>query len=846
MQTASPYFRDFARAQIKTAAAFALCQLPTPDGSRVASQFILPDLSSIRLIRNQDLSSDSCSFAFPDNSHNFSPLNRSSNYGAAFAPGKIDNKFAVFMGFRGSNFTAKDSFSFNDKSMLLKFTGFCETDSNMSSPNGNAKTVSLLDLNKQFRFPVYDTFPHVLYGNQQLSYFDPNYNLKNTTNDLQTWECDAKMFTHSTNDLIYGSSHVDPAVYIDVTGGANPQGTPLVSSAYTFDYQNGIVYLNNPVPSQTIVSLAGNPTYMSPENMIYHLLVNYANWDKNFLNLNPSGVLLPQYQCDNKVMWECLKDIANLTNPRFLPWVIWTDEAGVLNFYETRIDGPPVKTYLDEKEIFSQNIEFSSRSLRTVVRADATVTTLSGDQPITSLAYNVKSINDYGQTEPLTISPDITKNVRHLSIPQAISYLNLLTASVLSQVSRPDLTLQLEVWPDPSLQISDKIRVRSKKTGIDRLFLITGIEEDADPSGSYKQKLTVDEYYDSVNYMMGIPAGVSSTGQASTLQVPPPAVSLIDSIRIGTGVGMFAFQGGQYSSDRMTGDQIVPIWDVTQSYSGVHFDVYLNSLPATSNPSRNAGGSTPQYSYTNLPPGYGWNAERNSSNQTVYYVQNDNNGNVLYVGPDSVFYKYPQHSAQYDYRIRPSDLSYTWTPTGNIALATALGGSQSYIGQAATVYLWSWWYLNLDSDLGSGKYNRLVQRVNMTSYGMAPSGGIPLPYITPGPSVIPMPATSGQWVVSSWHGAPGPDYTATVNRSYLYGNIVVGATDTTRPPGGFEFCQPFQGDLTKLGVGFGAQLVGRPHHYVGYEKVTRGHYCVYVVNSNGATQFLRLPFDLYL
>lgn len=848
MQTASPLFQEFARAQIQTPAALAMVQYPTPGGDSVQSQIILPDISSVTVSRNQDLSSDACTIGFPDDAFDYSPLNPNSKYGALIRPGNVDTKILLFLGFRGSNFHNTPQFSFNDRSMLLKFTGFVETDSQQFQQLMNNKQLSLLDLNKQFRFQIYDTFPHPIYGDQTLSYYDPNYNLKCIDGAGAIWQCDARMFTASYNDYIWGSSHVTVNVFIDETGGDQPQANPLPFSAYSFDYANGIVFLNQAVNPQSAVSLAGNPTYMSPENMIKHILVNYAQWSPDFLDLDSSGILLPQYQANNQDCWTILNDIANLTNPRFLPWVLWTDEAGVIHFFETRADGPPVKTFLDERDIFSTDYEYSSRQLRTVVKADATVSTAEGDQPITSLAYSVEDVNKYGMTEPLTISADIVKNVRQLSIPQAVSYLNMLTASVLSQFSRPQLNLTVDVWPDPSIQISDKVRIRSKKTGVDKLFLVTGIQETADPTNQYKQQLTLQEYYESVNYMMGIPAGVSNSGsEAATLTTPPPAVSVIDSVRIGTDVGTFAFQGGQYARDVSTGDQIIPIWDIGKTGAGVHFDIFLNSLPATASPTQSATPAT--YSYTNLPPGYNWQSEKNSANQLVWYDRADGLGNTLYVGPDSIFYKYPTPPSPTDYHITGNQSAYTWVPVGASSIP-ATGQPQTYLGQSATVWVWSWWYLNLDTTIGSGKESRFVQQLYPDSY-MPPATGVLIDLVGSlagfGGTQVPMSPDYGQWLTTKWTSGPGLDTLSGRHPSFFYSDIVVGCTDITTPPGGFQFCQPYSGYQTKVGVAFGNVIPSSPvPSYVGFEKVNRGHYCVYAINSNGATQFLRIPFDLYL
>jgi hypothetical protein len=259
----------------------------------------------------------------------------------------------------------------------------------------------------------------------------------------------------------------------------------------------------------------------------------------------------------------------------------------------------------------------------------------------------------------------------------------------------------------------------------------------------------------------------------------------------------------------------------------MHFDVFFNSLPgATASPT--AANATPQlYSYTNLPPlSSPWTSETESgSGVKVYYIpHNTSDGYTYYVGPDSIFYRYNHGGG--DYHITAGDMNSTWVPSGNTG-PVYTGNNQSYSGQAVKTYMWQWWYLCLDSNLGQGKFNRPFMRVNPGQDG----------------AVNNVPATGGLWVPNSWSGPAGPMYDVNF-RTGLYGNLVANVSNYTYPPAGFIGADIMNdGHLT--GVAFGTQAPNGVT-YVDYRKKTKGHYCVLAMNSNGARQFLRIPFWLAL
>jgi hypothetical protein len=102
MQTVSPQMAAFIRANIKTPTVYVKVQLPSADGSRVNSQFILSNVTSMKLTKNQDASADTCGISIIDDAGDYSPINPTSKYGAAFAPGVIDTKFIIYTGFRSN------------------------------------------------------------------------------------------------------------------------------------------------------------------------------------------------------------------------------------------------------------------------------------------------------------------------------------------------------------------------------------------------------------------------------------------------------------------------------------------------------------------------------------------------------------------------------------------------------------------------------------------------------------------------------------------------------------------------------------------------------------------------
>jgi hypothetical protein len=832
--------QDFVNQKVQSPVALVMVQLPTSNGEYAASQIILPRPLQVTITRDLDPSADVAQVVFADDTADMFSSNPTGVYTPIFQPGLIDNKFIIYMGLEGCNYPNQSNFVPYNRELLQKFTGYLEVDENVQNSGLIAKTISLIDLTKQFRFPVNDSYPHPIYGNQTLQFFDPTYNLTpiNPSGGTATqWQCDGRMFTLSSAGPVYGSTHIDPDVYIDTTGGGSPASAPLsktgytvnsttsilTCSNYTFDYRNGYLTLTTAVPVGSVVSMAGNPTYMSPESMISRMVVGLASWSPNFLELDASNVLLPMFLGNGQSIWTCIQTIAAMTNPRFLPWQIWADENGFLRFFEQRVDGPPTETFLEGANCLTSDWTNSARNLRTVVRADATVTDPAGDQPVVSIAYDLNNINLYGQTETLEMATAVTQNASHFSISQAASYLNGLTTALLGQVSRPILTCQADLWPNPARQPGDKIYYKDPRVGMDRQFIITQMTEQVSQK-QHTHSATLTEYYDTVNYMMGIPAGTAGDGLAQDSTTPPPAQAVIGSVRLGNGSGLaYPYSDGSQNVDD-SNNAIYPIW--YPSAGAMHFDYFLNTIPSV--PVSGTGQTFGPYNYANLPPRYGWTASTNTAGTTVYYGTAPSGdlssppltaGWTTYVGPDSVFYAF-SHAPPFN---ATTDLTAYWTPPGNTKSPT-FGGGYGYAGQATTAYTWAWWYLCLDSNLGTGKYNRPIQRINASQDGVG----------------ISVPSTGGVWKTNSWTSPPGP----LNGSSYYYGQNVVGITDYYTTPTGFVGAN-VMGDGVHLGVAYGS-TVPNGAYYKNYQKMTRGHYCLYAANNLGQTSFLRIPFFVAL
>lgn len=885
-------FIDLMSQKSQSPVAALLCQTATVDGSHAATQTLLPKILSYRLILNEDAQSNVCSLTFTDDISEYMSTNPNGKYAKLFQPGIIDNKFAFYTGFEGCNFPWPNANTFipYNRRLINKFTGFIETDANQNQGFKVHKTLSLISLTKQFRFPVNDTYPHPLYGDQTLSFFDPTYNLTplnptgvSTTSSTAVspgwntitigsvtgvavgqsmivgtggsaetvqitavsgstvtgffvnshsgtysvniaqagtatqWQCIGRMFTQSKNDLVYGSSHIALAVYADDTGGSSPSNTPINPSNYSFDYSNAVVTFTSGHPSNAVVSLAGNPTYMAPEVMIKKILVELAGWSTKFLSLDTSNVLLPQFVAGGRTVWDCLKIIAGQTCPRFLPWTIWCDENANLKFYESRVDGPPVKTFLQGHNLIVVGYENSARQLRTVVRADGAVFVNNGspqasEQPVVSIAYNLGDIIKYGQTEPLSLSKDVVQNARPLTVVTAMSYLNMMTASTLAQVSRPILSANVQIWPDPTLQPGDKIDIQQDSIGMTKSFIIKQKQEEGQGKVT-KDILNVEEFYDSVNYSIGIPSGVSTTLAQASL-TPPPSLPIIGAIRMGSGIHKtYPIQNGAYTV-LPNGDQLLPEWYVSEG--SMEFDYFINSNPASASTTLTQPQSN--FDYYHLPAGYGFTATTDPvTGDRVYYGVDPGDGKTVYVGPDSVFYKFA-HAAP----ITTADLSSIWVPPGNTA-PLGIGGSQSYTGQTSTVYVWDLWYACLDGNGGTGKFFRPIQRINPSNDAVAQS----------------ISASGGLWVTQNWTTAPGP-----TSSSKYYGNLVLGCDNHTTLPSGAVTAN-VMGDGTQVGVAYGSNVAANTT-YVNYQKRTKCHRIIFACNNLGQRQMLRIPFWLIL
>ena len=874
---------------------FAVGQLPNvlgiagiDPGGLATTQLVFPNVLTYRISRTQDQTSDTCTLTFADDQAKYLSTNRFGTRGKFWYPGPINKTIGFYLGYKGPINSGKPNFQDYVIDSALQFTGYVETDASAQSTFTLDKTVTLNDLTSQFKFQVYDTFPHALFGDQTLSYFDPTYNLTpigNPNNNGQVdgvvWQCDGRMFTTSSNDPVWGPTNMAIECFVDTTGNT-PQNTSCGTASvpqfpdkighctnYSFDYADGTVtftntFLNNKgfsggLPLHSNISLQGNPTYMAPEVMIRKLLVEKAGWNEDNIDLLPTNLLLPMFDGQDRSIWDCLTSITAMTSPRFTPWKFWCDETGNLHLYETNLDGPPVRYWINGQNVITANHEYTARDIRTVVRGDGTVAIAGtdgfdsgSDQAITSIVYDNKAIAEYGLTEPLLLSSDITDSIRHLSPTQAVAHLNLIAQSVLYQNTRPVYTITVDGIPDPALQIGDKIHYTDDNIGVDDEFEITGIEKASDGKVATMQT-TLQQYYETINMNLGVPAGVSDdpTGKGAT-QAPPNS-AIFSAVKMGTNAPVYVYKEGDYVRDQ-NNNPIFPVWSANDSTDGMHFDYQLWAKAK-------AEGNHNPWNYHNLPPlSSPWEAEQAHDGDTVYYVpKNSSDGYTYYVGPDSIFYRYsngppkndPPNGGNSDYHTSPADVvpQYEWVPPGN------QDDHGDRTGKGYNVWVWAWWYLCLNSNIVDGgtgnpywsepfkeKQGRMLMR--LSPFGE--NGDSNIAHIDA--KKITVPDNSSVWVLNTWKSQgvnmyPGPNYNFG-GVTKLYKNLVIGCSDYTKPPPGFIGAN-VMGDGVNVGVAYGADA-GPNALYINYQKKTKGHFNLFAMDSDGGSQFLRIPFWLQL
>lgn len=850
-------------------------QEDTP-GTVATTQMVFPGVLTYNISRTQDQSSDTCTFTLADDQSTMLSTNHAASRAYMFYPGPIDKKMSLYLGYRGPINSGKPNFVNYANEAIIQFTGFVETDANAQSFARMDKTVTLNDLTSQFKFQVYDTFPHALWGNQTLTYFDPTYNL--TSTDGITWQCDGRMFTSNSNDPVWGSTNLPVLVYVDLTGDT-PQDTPLGGTSnyasppvfpntigqdqkgwFSFDFANGIITFHdaglkamgypNGIPLTSAVSVQGNPTYMAPETMIYKLLVEKAGWDPTKLDLQATNLLMPMFDGQDQSIWDCMSAIIGMCAPRFIPWKIWCDESGKIHLYEINLDAPPKRHWINGQGIITSSHEYTARDVRTVVRGDGTVAiagngvNAGSDQSITSIAYDNRSIAEYGLTEPMLLTQAVVDSVRHLSPTQAIAHLNLIAQATLYEVSRPVYTITADMLPDYFVQIGDKVRYTDNNIGVDDEFQLIGMDKSSDGKVASMQ-VTLEQYYETINMNLGVPSGVSYDEANHGATQAPPNSGIFWSVMMGNKPSIYVYKFGDYVRD-LNNNPIIPTWDATD-LGAMHLDYQL----ASKNKSE---GLHDEYSYHNLPPlSSPWEAEKApGTGDTVYYVpKNASDGYTYYVGPGSTFYRYsngppkndPPNEGNSDYHISHFDTQpqYVWTPPGN-------NDPNQHNGKGYDVYVWAWWYLCLDSTVEDPvtnkpywsepfkeKNGRLMMRLDPLFDGNDMNHR--------DAHKITIGDNKTVWIYNSWPGYPGPFF-STGGCTKLYKNLVIGASDYTTPPPGFIGAN-VMGDGVNIGVAYGADA-SSGNTYVNYQKKTRGHYCLYAASDDGGSQFLRIPFNVIL
>lgn len=484
---------------------YALAQIPavtdvtlnTIDPTKLGSQIILDNVISIRMTNILEPGSDAVDFTIPNTDGRYSPINTSSTFGRYFFPGAVDNKYQIYVGLT-------DRFK---EVIYPRGTFVSEVTKQESRQGQNILTLSCLDQFSLFRGQVYTQVPPRLYGNQQSVQYNPNYNLVASPYTTFAYQCDAINWMQTAGNTELASDYVPVAVYSSNYSGGTTPVPNSGATAYTIDYVNGTVtFVNDPGPG-AVISVDARPQAISAENALKHLFNDFGAFSSAFMKFDNSGVMLPVLEIarDRPIM-DIATDIISNVNARGVNWQLFFDENGYLNFGEAPIDGPPVRTLIDEHDIISITPEYTARDIKNVIRATAQT---NNNQPVVAIAYDVLSISIFGQKPTFDIPPQFLSTVRSLDIGTAMSYLNGLVSSVLFQNSTPVIQTEIQIVPDPTLQVGDPITVIEKKTGINKNFYIKQITTDINGS-DYKQTLRLEQLRGTQDLQFGLGANIGA------------------------------------------------------------------------------------------------------------------------------------------------------------------------------------------------------------------------------------------------------------------------------------------------------------------------------------------------
>lgn len=511
--------------QIRTPRVYLSCQLPVItnstlgqiDPAKLGSELFLDNPISLRLTQVLEIGSDAVDIKFDNTSGAMSPIspNVFSRY---FYPGSLDNKVQLFLGLENNG----------TEEVYPKGVYITETTQQESAEGINELTLSCMDQFQMFTGNVYTQFPPKLYGNQQSANYNPNYAL--STTDGKVYTCDAVnwMTAQTTNGLL-SSDYIAVSVY---SSSYNKGVIPVPNSgqfAYTLDYVNGQVRFTNAQNLSDTISVDARPQAMAPELMLQHLFSDFGFFNNFFMKFDNTGVLLPVMEvARDRPIIDIAKDIVYATAPRGIQWQLYFDENGFLNFCEPNIDGPPVKSLVDEVDVLHCTPEYTSRDISNVARATATLNNGTNSNPITQIAYDVNSISVFGQKPTYDIPSQMLATIPMMDPGTALSLMGGMCTSALIALSTPTINVEVEILPDPSLQVGDPISLTEKKTGIAKNFYINQITHDI-TNDQWKQTLRLTQFKGNQDFQFGLQAniGAPAAGNPNAVETQTGLISYV-------------------------------------------------------------------------------------------------------------------------------------------------------------------------------------------------------------------------------------------------------------------------------------------------------------------------------
>lgn len=531
-KTLNSQYASIVKSAVRIPSAFAVFQTPvitntatrTKDFNKIGAQMVMKDITSLKRTSILEAGADTCDISFLDQNGNYSPITASSGFGTFFFPGAADNKMLLFMGLEKQGAIT----------VIPKGVFVAESYNQQQTESVNTVTLNTFDQAYLFQGNVYTQFPPRLYGNQQSSYYNPNYALTNPSGDRKTYVCDASNWMATSNQApLWASDYVQVAVYSSAVSSGNTPVPNSGSTAYTIDYVHGTVTFTSPQGATDVISVDARPLAMAPELMMKHLFVDFGSFSPSFLKLDSTGIKLPILEvARDRQIWDVAKDIVYCTNAKGVRWNLFFDPGGYLTFSELAIDGPPVRTITDEFDLIKWAPEYTVRDVKNVVRASATS---MSNQPLISVSYDLLSISNLTQKPTYEIPTQFLATVGGMDPASGLAYMNRLTSSVLFETAFPTIQASMEIAYDPSLNPGDVVTVKSWQTGVNQDFYINQIDEDLQDGGA-TQTCRVTQFKASQDFVGGLQQYAGAPLPQNQNQISASA-GLIDSVSInGTSV----------------------------------------------------------------------------------------------------------------------------------------------------------------------------------------------------------------------------------------------------------------------------------------------------------------------